>query len=90
MSDDAERWRGEVTQCLHDIRERIDEMVERFEKALQLHVDKDDKTFDEGFKRIAALERTASSFSGKMVLLGGGAAALLGAATQAVIEKLLR
>lgn len=87
---DFERWRGEVTQSLHDISRRLDEMAERFEKALQQHVEKDDKTFDEGFKRITALEKSASSVSGKLVLLGGGAAALLGAATQAVLEHLLK
>jgi hypothetical protein len=90
MTDEAERWRGEVTQSLHDISRRLDEMAERFEKALQQHVEKDDTTFEKHDGRLSVLEKASSSISGKMFLVGSVGAVLLGAAAQAVLDRLLR
>lgn len=81
-----ERWRGEVSAKLEDISKRIDDLGDRFEKALTEHAVRDDDLFDKHDTRIIALERTAARLAGKMAV----AAMIGGALTAAVAEAAIR
>ena len=86
-----ERWRGEVTEALKDIRKNQDEqwdavqrLGDRFEAALKEHAHVDEERGSRLDKRIAVLERAHSKLAGKVTVY----AILIGSAISLAIRKL--
>lgn len=78
-----ERWRGEVSATLDDITKRLDELGERFEKALASHAESDHEQFADLDKRLSDTEKTQSTLVGKIAV-----ASVIGAAiTAAVVHR---
>jgi hypothetical protein len=81
-----ERWRGEVTERLTDVARRIDDLGNRFEKALQQHADEDVAEFDDLGGRVAKIEEKHATLAGKVAIVS----VLVGAAGAALIEVAIK
>lgn len=84
--DGLERWRGEVTAHLTDISRRLDDLGERFEKALNKHADEDYADFDKLETRMNDVEKAQSKLAGKVAIVAG----IIGAAAAALAEVAIK
>ena len=90
-SNGIERWRGEVTESLKDIRKNQDEQWEaiqrlgdRFEAALKEHAHADEARYDDLDKQVNIISKAHSRLAGKVTVY----AIIAGAAISAAAYKL--
>lgn len=88
-----ERWRGEVTERLREVKDCIDalpdkfeKLGERFEKALQDHAKDDREVACALDDRITAMEKSHSTLIGKATVIG----VVFGATVSAIVAAAAR
>ena len=95
-SPTLDEWRGAVSADLQNIKDKLDESMERFERALNEHADLDTRVQSAQAIRITEVERSAallresaSGLQGRIVAFSVIASVFIAAVANAVMRQLI-